>query len=112
MEWGIAEKEALAVQLCLMNLPKKEKPKHVRIHVDNLTVVHAYKNKGSRNLYVHKIIKWLWEWQQDHECLVTIIYVNTLDNLSDAPSREIDLEDEVCVHPKFLQVSLFSFCIY
>ena len=56
---GIAEKEALALQLCLLNIPDPGKKKRVRIHVDNLSVVHAHHNLGGRNLLVHEIIKWI-----------------------------------------------------
>ena len=86
-------------------------PQHVRIHVDNQNCVYAFRNLGGRNSYVTRVIKWLWEWQKENNCLITIIYVNTHDNLSDEASRQIDILDETCASPLLIRVSYF-YCLY
>ena len=105
-EINIAGKEALAVQMVLENVPMTPKPHRVRLHVDNQVVVHAMshkKLKGSRNQKVNEIAKWVYAWQKEKACLVEIIYVNTKENLSDAPSRFIDQADEICISDTFHQ---------
>ena len=103
---NIAEKEALALQLCIMNLSEPHQLAHVRVHVDNQNVIHAFQNDGCRNLYVHNIVLWLWEWQQKHNCKISLVYVNTLNNLSDEPSRILDIDDETRASPFLIQVSI------
>ena len=100
----IAEKEALAMKLCIENIPLKPPPHHVRVHVDNQNCVFAFKNLGGRNSYITRVIKWMWEWQKDHNCLISIVYVNTHDNLSDEASRIIDIADETCASPLLIKV--------
>ena len=57
--------------------------------------------KGSRNKFVNTIAKWVFEWQLQHNCIVEIIYVNTKENLSDAPSRALDHADEIKITSDF-----------
>ena len=57
--------------------------------------------KGSRNTFVNKIAKWVYEWQLQHNCIVEIIYVNTKLNLSDEASRTIDTSDEMKISDEF-----------
>lgn len=59
------------------------------------------KFKGSRNKFVNEIAKWVYKWQVQHQCIVEIIYVNTKKNLSDAPSRELDVADEIKITTQF-----------
>ena len=57
--------------------------------------------KGSRNQFVNGIAKWVYRWQQEKQCIVEIVYVNTKKNLSDAPSRALDLADETKISQSF-----------
>ena len=59
--------------------------------------------KGSQNQFVNGIAKWVYKWQQEKQCIVEIVYVNTKDNLSDAPSRALDIADEIKISQKFQQ---------
>ena len=62
-----------------------------------VSALNAEQYTGSRNLLVKKIARWVYDWQIQHNCLLEVIYVNIKDNISDAPSREIDTSDEICI---------------
>ena len=76
-----------------------------------VSALNAEQLKGSRNLFVNKIAKWVYDWQVQHNCLLQVIYVNTKDNLSDAPSRVLDISDEICITPWFRQRIETDFCL-
>ena len=61
------------------------------IFIDNLQVVHAFSEyQGSRNCEIQKILHELIRWQRQHQIGIEIVYVNTADNLADAPSRVLE----------------------
>ena len=57
--------------------------------------------QGSHNLAVNDLPKWIYTWQRTNNLIVELAYIRTKNNLSDAPSRIIDIDDENCITPSF-----------
>ena len=54
-------------------------------------MVHAFSEyQGSRNPEIQAILTELIRWQRLHGIELEIVYVNTADNLADAPSRVLE----------------------
>ena len=54
-------------------------------------MVYAFHDyQGSRNPDIQRVIQALIKWQRHHQIEIEIIYVNTANNLADAPSRLLD----------------------
>jgi len=69
-----------------------------------MTVVEAMENrKGCRNLGVNAILKRLVKWEEDHDCRIDIVYVNTKENYADDPSRKVPF-DELRIHSDFFDL--------
>ena len=53
--------------------------------------MHAFSNyQGSRDPHIQEVLQELIRWQRSHQIEIEIVYVNTADNLADAPSRHIE----------------------
>ena len=77
---------------------KKGVTYYFRIHVDNQVVISAFRNHRGRNPKINDILKRLTNWQILHNCRIDIVYVASLKNDADGPSRHIDhYDDEVCI---------------
>ena len=63
----------------------------------------AYQDfRGCKNSTINDVIKRLIFWQKENRIPIEIVYVNTLVNPADAPSREIE-NDEINVTNEFLR---------
>ena len=102
-EYDIGMKEMMALKLLVQNITINADVSVIRIHCDNMRCVYAYENYGCKNQKMNEIIRFLFEWQLRHHVRIEIEYVSTHDNLADAPSREIDIDDELCVTPMLLR---------
>ena len=100
----IAQKEMLAIKLLVDNLDLSSQPRVIRIHVDNMRCIWGYRKYGCRAQYLNDIIKYLFDWQIRHFVRLEMVYVNTKVNLADAPSRDIDMDNELCVTPHLLSL--------
>jgi len=96
-ELDIAMKEMLAIKLLIQNLDLSQKPTVIRLHCDNMRCVYGYENFGCRSQYLNDIIRFLFEWQIRHRIRLEIVYVSTHDNLADKPSRDVDIDNELCI---------------
>jgi len=99
----IGMKEMLALKMLIQNLKIPSTGSVIRLHCDNMRCVYAYEQYGCRSQYLNDIVKYLFDWQLKHRVRLEIVYVSTHDNLADAPSRLIDVEDELCVTPGLLR---------
>ena len=100
----IAMKEMLAVKLLVDNLDLSAHPKVIRLHVDNMRCVYGYQQYGCRAQYLNDIVKYLFDWQVKHRIRLEMVYVNTKVNLADAPSRDLDIPNELCITPALFSV--------
>ena len=46
--------------------------------------------QGSRDPHIQEVVKTLVQWQRKNLIEIEIVYVNTANNLADAPSRFVD----------------------
>ena len=72
-----------------------------RIHCDNMRVVYAYEGYGCRSQFLNDIVKFLFDWQIKNCIRIEIVYIKTDVNAADAPSREINIDNEMCITPQF-----------
>ena len=103
-EMDIGMKEMLALKMLIQNLKIPKTGSVIRLHCDNMRCVYAYEQYGCRSQYLNDIVKYLFDWQLKHRVRLEIVYVSTHDNLADAPSRLIDVEDELCISPPVLKI--------
>ena len=54
-------------------------------------MVYAFRDfQGSRKPEIQEVVQALVQWQRKHLIEIEIVYVNTANNLADAPSRTLD----------------------
>ena len=66
-----------------------------------MRVVYAYEGYGCRSQFLNDIVKYLFDWQIEKGIRLEIVYISTHDNDADGPSREINIDNEMCVTPQF-----------
>ncbi|KAK3084846.1 hypothetical protein FSP39_020056 [Pinctada imbricata] len=93
LNFSIMIKEALALKSALMSLGSQIQNKRIIAHVDNKAVVYSWNNQYSRNDELNKILKDIFMITYAENCSLTIDYIPTTHNLSDAPSRSLSKSD-------------------
>ena len=88
-KWGIAAKEATAVDMALMAF----KDKLFNAFVDNKAVVEAWSNQGGRSLELNMALKRLFFTTSKLSLSLHMSYIPTGQNPADAPSRRLSHSD-------------------
>ena len=64
-------------------------------------MIWAFQQYGCRSPYLNNIVKYLFDWQLKHRIRIEMEYIKSGDNLSDAASREINIDNEMCITAQF-----------
>jgi hypothetical protein len=91
--WGIAAKEATAVDKALMAFSDKLFNARVEAFVDNKAVVDAWNNQGGRSLELNMALKRLFFTTSKLNLSLHMSYIPTGQNPADAPSRRLSHSD-------------------
>lgn len=84
-------KEASALLNCLRAVSGEIRNKRVDILTDNMALVHAWENKGGKDLALVDIVKEIFQLVLSLNVSLNLMYVRSKDNVADAPSRSVSL---------------------
>ena len=90
---SIMVKEALALYNALKSVGDKIRNCRVCASVDNMGVIHAWKNQYVRSPEINRILKMMFTLLLQENCILTLSYVPSSTNEADAPSRSLSKLD-------------------
>ena len=91
--WDIATKEAFALDRMLLSHRDSLRDSRVDVYIDNQAVIHAWNNQGGRGAMLNNALKKIFFTTVDLNVALRLIYVSTVDNLADSPSRRLSYSD-------------------
>ncbi|MES9882072.1 MAG: reverse transcriptase domain-containing protein, partial [Sedimenticola sp.] len=86
-------KEADAVVKCLQSLESQIQDTRVDLWTDNMAVVHAWTNQGSRDPLLNTVMKMLFDVVARTNTNLHLKYIRSADNPADRPSRAISFTE-------------------
>lgn len=92
-------KEGLAVYRCVQAYRPELTSRRIKLMCDNMSVVSAWNGDGCKDLRLSRIIIDLYLLLKDMNCTLVMEWVSTVDQLGDAPSREISPHDDAVLRP-------------
>ena len=87
-------KEAIAIKNAVTYNPQAFRNKNVTFFCDNMSVVWAFKQLGCSNPYLNKIVRETFELLADLDSKFTVVWISTLFQVADRPSRRILWNEE------------------
>jgi hypothetical protein len=97
--------EAWAVRNVLWHFRTRIANTHVTVFVDNTTVLSACRKRRSTAFILNEICAWLEDFKADFNISVELLYVNSADNLADAPSRLFESPNQQLPSGTWLETS-------
>lgn len=94
----IATKEAVALNKVLLSFAPRLRNTWVDANVDNQAVVHAWQSQGGRSKSLNDAMKDLFFTTLELNIALHLVYIPTIENPADAPSRRLSSRD-ACLHP-------------
>ena len=82
-------REALALKNTLMAGAASLASSQVDAHVDSLPLVHAWTNQGGKSKALIDVIQAIYETSLQFNIALSLVYVPSKGNLTDAPSRAL-----------------------
>ena len=98
---SIAQKEAWAILYSLLHFRDLVYKKHLILYVDNQTCCWAFTKESSRSRKLNNTIIKILRVARILECKLEIVWIPTVLQLADKPSREISLNEEFLPQPSF-----------
>ena len=93
MTKNIMVKEALALKQTLVACGSKIKNCRVDARVDNKVLIDAWNSQGSRHSALNEVIKDIFHIIYQGNTHLSLLYVPSIDNVADAPSRMLNKSD-------------------
>ena len=85
--------EAFALRSVLQSLSQHLKACRVDVQVDNMPLIAAWNNEGSRSSQLNSALKDIFQLTLDTDLVLNLIYVPSACNVADEPSRSIRKSD-------------------
>ena len=99
--------ELLAVYFALKVFADNLFGTHIRLRVDNMTVLHLIKNFGTcKTDKLNKLTKKIWEYAMRKQLWLSIEYVKSSENEADEPSRIFNMDAEWQLNPSYFDQAI------